>query len=684
MKKIVILGAGISGIGAGYKFSQDKNNKVILFEKNSSWGGLCDNFTIDGFRFDKFVHFSFSDNQEVRELFEKGSESIKHIPNPSNYYKGTWLKHPAQNNLYPLNNEEKEKILFSFKNRENKDIDEIKNYEEWLKVQYGDYFAETFPMKYTRKYWGVEAKELETKWIGSRMYKPTLEEVEEGMKTQETPLTYYAKEMRYPLTGGYKSYLNYLVKNLDIRLNHEVKEIDTKNKIIYFKNNMQETYDELISSIPLSEMHKLIKNIPESIVKEIKKLRWTSGYIVSLGLKTQKIPPYLWFYVYDEDIPFARVYSPSHKSSDNCPIGCSSLQLEIYFENREKNKFSERELLEKSIQKLVEMNIIEKEDILVQDIRFEKYANVIFDFNIYGTRRKIREYLNELGIVTIGRFGEWDYFWSDQSLMSGLKSKEKNLKILIATHKKYNFPKDEYYLPIHVGKKIRDDIGYLGDDTGENISAKVGYYSELTALYWAWKNLEYEYIGLVHYRRYFGDNSIKEKNKYKKIIKGEEIVKIIKKNPTKVILTKARNYYIETLYSHFENTMYIEFLDKTEEIIKKEYIEYYQYFLKIKTRKKAHMFNMLIMEKEILGMYCEWLFSILFKLEKKIDLNKYTAFHQRTIGRVGELLLDIWIEKNKLRYLELPIIEIEKTNWIKKGGSFLLAKIIKKKYDESF
>ena len=65
------------------------------------------------------------------------------------------------------------------------------------------------------------------------------------------------------------------------------------------------------------------------------------------------------------------------------------------------------------------MKIIKEEDIIVKDVRYEKYANVLFDFNIYSSRKKIREYFEERGIKTIGRFGEWDYFWSDQSLMSG-------------------------------------------------------------------------------------------------------------------------------------------------------------------------------------------------------------------------------------------------------------------------
>ena len=74
-----------------------------------------------------------------------------------------------------------------------------------------------------------------------------------------------------------------------------------------------------------------------------------------------------------------------------------------------------------SVEKLVALNIIKKEDILFIDVRFEPYANVIFDHNIYEARKIVRDYLSSVGIETIGRFGEWGYLWSDQSLMSGLK-----------------------------------------------------------------------------------------------------------------------------------------------------------------------------------------------------------------------------------------------------------------------
>ncbi len=416
--KNLILGAGIAGLGASYKLRKAGKESTIL-EKDDSYGGLCGNFSINGFRFDRFVHFSFAGEEEVNEIFSLGSPEVyKHIPNPFNLYKGMWIKHPAQNNLHPLSKDEKDKIIADFKVRPSDiKVNAVQNYEQWLRLQYGDYFAEHFPMVYTRKYWMEEAKNLETRWVGNRLYQPSLEEVIQGANTSDTPVTYYAKEMRYPKIGGFKQYLSSMIKNADIRYNQDVVEIDTTNKIVITATGDEYRYDRLISSLPLPEVIKMLDNVPEDVVNECKRLRCTCGYQVSIGLKSKNIPPYLWWYIYDEDILPARVYSPSLKSSDNAPEGCSSLQLEIYCE---KDKYTKGELLEKSVDKLIALGIINRDDILFVDVRFEKYANVIFDKNIYEARKVVRDYLDTMGIETIGRFGEWDYLWTNQSLLSGL------------------------------------------------------------------------------------------------------------------------------------------------------------------------------------------------------------------------------------------------------------------------
>lgn len=257
----------------------------------------------------------------------------------------------------------------------------------------------------------------------------------------------------------------------------------------------------------------------------------------------------------------------------------------------------------------------------------------------------------------------------------------KDVKIIIATHKKYKMPTDEMYLPLHVGKQNKESIGYIGDDTGDNISYKNLYYCELTGLYWAWKNLKNDYIGLVHYRRFFSYRK-KSKDNFSNVLKIEEVSHLLEQ--TDVILPRKRRYFVETLYNHYKHTLYVEPLEETRKIIKECYSDYLPYFDKIKKRTSAHMFNMLIMKREVLDGYCEWLFSILEQLEDRVDISKYDTFHARFFGRISELLLDVYIEKNNISFKEVKVISIEKVNWLKKGFSFLRAKFLGKKYKKSF
>lgn len=420
--QVVILGSGVAGLSASYHLAK-KNIPSIIYEKNNDWGGLCGNFSIDGFRFDKFVHFSFTKDEYAEKIFTENTPFFEHPPEASNYYKGTWLEHPAQNNLYPLSLVEKSKIIFDFIKRPRKAISEIDNYETWLRCQYGNYFAENFPLDYTVKYWGTEAKNLETKWVGQRMHCPSLKEIISGAIKKVKKNYYYASIMRYPKTGGFRSFLDDVRKDLYIKFNKEVAKIDTDKKEISFSNGTKTEFNKLISSLPLPEIIKILENVPEDVKDAANKLRYTSGYMVSLGINKPNLAKHLWFYVYDKDIPFARVYSPSMKSPENVPAGCSSFQAEIFYGNDETIPSSD-EVLQKTCESFVKMNLINESDIIVKDIRFEKYANIMFDHNIYENRQKVIDYLAQKEIISIGRFGKWEYFWSDQAFLDGKKAVE--------------------------------------------------------------------------------------------------------------------------------------------------------------------------------------------------------------------------------------------------------------------
>lgn len=412
----VILGAGIAGISAGWHLRQ-AGRPCVLYEKDSDWGGLCRSFTAGGFRFDRFVHLCFAP-EEMRALFAGRHGLREHVPFPMNWHKGRWLRHPAQQNLAPLTPEEKADIVAGFIARPRPEPRSVKRYDEWLCAQYGRCFAERFPFAYTRKYWGVEASELETRWVGVRMTSPDLREVLLGSYREREDCLYYARKMYYPKKGGFRSILDACREGLDIRLGRRAVHIDPKARRVGFEDGSSVEYRRLVSTVPLPEVVKMVEGAPQDVLEAAAGLRHTCGLLVSLGLRRPQASRHLWFYIYDEDIPPARVYAPDLKSPDNVPEGCSSLQAEVFWDSRSPRPDAEA-VKEKTVDALISMGLFERGDIAVCDVRFEPYANVTFVPDIYERRERVLGWLESQGIRSIGRFGKWDYLWTHQAFADG-------------------------------------------------------------------------------------------------------------------------------------------------------------------------------------------------------------------------------------------------------------------------
>ena len=286
-KKNIIIGAGIAGLSASFHLRK-RGIKSEILERKSRPGGLLDNFVIDGFTFDHFVHLSLAKDNYVKSFFAKSANYHTHNPTPNNYYKNKWITHSPQNHLFPLGINEKLKIIIDFIFRKKLKFDKTLNYENWLRGIYGNYFAENFPMVYTKKYWTISAKQMSAKWVSFRMNIPKLKDILKGSLFPIYNNTYYAKNLRYPKTGGYKSFLNILLKQKNISLKQNILLIDIKNKIIY-TDKKKIKYNNLISSIPLNELCKIIKKVPTKVKNASNKLQYTSGVLVSLGFKKKSI-----------------------------------------------------------------------------------------------------------------------------------------------------------------------------------------------------------------------------------------------------------------------------------------------------------------------------------------------------------------------------------------------------------
>lgn len=249
-------------------------------------------------------------------------------------------------------------------------------------------------------------------------------------------------------------------------------------------------------------------------------------------------------------------------------------------------------------------------------------------------------------------------------------------KVYVVSHKKVNVPDLSGYQPIQVGNSSQNFDGFIRDNTNDNISSKNPNYCELSAQYWIWKNTNDDIKGLVHYRRFFEDNIIHftKKSKLNHIVSENEVNEILNEND--LILPKKRNYFIESLYSHYIHSHNKEGLDVTRKVILESFPEYLESYDIVFNRKKAHMFNMIIAKREVFDEYSAWLFDVLGRVENNIDISGWDQSESRIFGYISEILMDVWLNKHKnLKYKELPVGFIGNQHWVKKIWTFLKRKI---------
>lgn len=215
------------------------------------------------------------------------------------------------------------------------------------------------------------------------------------------------------------------------------------------------------------------------------------------------------------------------------------------------------------------------------------------------------------------------------------------------THKKYNERKDDTYVTVHVGRAGKPDLGYMGDDTGDNISLANCYYSELTGLYWVWKNYKGdENVGICHYRRFFinEDWNVLSSDEYDKILEDYDII-------TSKAMYTSENTYRE----YYAKVQHIQDLEAEGEVIKELFPEDYPAFCSVMDGKKHYFGNLMVTSRELYDEYCEWLFTIFFALEEKLDVSTYDDYHKRVFGFLSEQLLLVWITARGLKAYECPV-----------------------------
>ena len=433
--QVSILGGGLAGISSAYHLND--NLEVSVYEKSEITGGLLRTDEKKGYFFDFGPHIYFHKDPYFLEIFKKSVNLVgyeERIAKAAQWSFKKLIEYPYSLHLMGLPESVVAECVSDFISCQVEIAKGFspspKNYDEYCREYYGNGLNRHFMQKYSKKMWTIPPTEIDIDWVGKAVKMPDFREVIRGSIEKRSLSAHFIQEFFYPTRMGAQALINGLErmcsKNKIINTKKEVCEINLQSKNILFKDGSSTNYELIISSIPLPELKKIIVNLPKKIIDAIDKLNKLSVLLLNIGGKFIKNNPYHWIYFDQDDALFRRIHYPSKLSDYMAPKGMQSIQMEISYSKFDPLKKSPDIILEKCCNQLYENGFLSSRG--VPELSFTRqidYAYAIMDKNRKKNVPIIREFLHKNGFLTCGRFGEWDYIWTDKVLHSGKSAAEK-------------------------------------------------------------------------------------------------------------------------------------------------------------------------------------------------------------------------------------------------------------------
>lgn len=420
MEPISILGAGPTGLSAAYHLKAN----YAVWEKNNKIGGGCRTEKIDGFSFDYGGHIFYTRNQEVRSLLDKLLRNkMRCLPREAWIYsKGTYTRYPFQANLYGLPVEVVKECILGLMNaklRYGEKPNGFSNFEDFILKVFGEGIAKHFMIPFNLKQWTAPLKEMTTDWMGKYIPLPTLEEVLDGSLKRAPRCLGINANFIYPQKGGIQAIFNSVVPHIkNLHLNSEATNISLKNKSFEINSGKKFFYEKLISTLPLTELIQILDSPPQEIKAASKKLRWTSLYIVNIGVDRPSLSKKQRVYYPEKGYIFHKLGFYQNQSPEMVPPGKSSVSAEISFSRT--RPINLENLAERTIEDLIKAEVLFPDDkIILTHILTLPYAYAIYDHQRKEAVSFISHFLEKNDIYLCGRYAQWEYQNMEQNILAG-------------------------------------------------------------------------------------------------------------------------------------------------------------------------------------------------------------------------------------------------------------------------
>jgi len=426
-KRVIIIGAGLSGLGAGI-FLRKHSADFLILEKESEPGGLCRSKKHGGFTFDydgHLLHFRSGRGFNIVNGLLEG-ELIRFRRDASVSFRGLDVPYPFQANLYALPDKVRLECVRGLKERDRSL--RPADFSAWIQSRFGSGIARHFMLPYNRKFWRYPLNRMTSDWTGSFVPVPSDKKMLSGAaRGIEEPLGYNSS-FWYPSQGG----IDILPRRMadacgNILYGRRVSGIDRERRVVRTAGGEEFVYDNLISTMPLPDFGSICSGLPGKVRKCFRSLRWNSLVVFNLGFSGRPRLGRHWIYFPGKEVPFFRVGFPHNFSACAAPRGRGSLYAEVSYAPGRKPDM--KRLRREVLRGLHTAGILGgKSRICAEDALDLQYAYPVYDRAYAASRKRIIAWLRGGDVLLCGRYGGWNYFSMEDAILDGMSAAERTVK----------------------------------------------------------------------------------------------------------------------------------------------------------------------------------------------------------------------------------------------------------------
>ncbi|GMQ87501.1 MAG: NAD(P)/FAD-dependent oxidoreductase [Gammaproteobacteria bacterium] len=453
--EVIILGAGLAGLGAGYALSRSSSGTdMLVIEADKTVGGLAKTVNYRGFRFDLGGHRFKTSNPKTEHLIRQVLKNELLVVGRSSkiLLRDKYFDYPLKplNAIFGFGIPTVSRIILDYaaeQLRQRFNHTQIVSLEDWVVRHFGRTLFDIYFKEYSEKVWGINCNRICMEWMEQRIQKLSLgKAIKKALfkySGKNSGMHTLASDFLYPSLGigriadRLKEEIEInnrvLTNSRIVRINHNgdrIESVTTRPGYAYNQTDNQtcdHSGNEFISSIPVATLVQLLHpRPPTDVLEAASRLKYRDLVVVTIMLNRERVTDQTWIYIPEQKIPFGRIHEPTNWSSQMAPEGKTLLVTEHFcFRGDDTWSASDEELAERTISNLVKLGFIKRHEVIDKVILRIPRAYPLFEVGYTRQLEKICTYLDRYrNLRLIGRGGMFRYYNMDHTLESGITAAE--------------------------------------------------------------------------------------------------------------------------------------------------------------------------------------------------------------------------------------------------------------------